>query len=372
MYMTAPGDMVRGQVTVEHAGWARGELREIAEPSPHRVDPVCPLYGSCGGCSLQHLSYEAQIDVKAGILREAFKRIGGIGDLPELTIARSPPYEYRNRVQLHCLPEVPALSRPAGAVLGFKGRKSGRIVPASDCPVADPGIRSALGGNAALERGIRLPPDRKRFTLYSRFDTFLQEGQVSRGTVRILDKELLLDAGVFFQSNGIMLEALIADLERISRGADLSLPMADIYAGVGTFTAFLGGGFPGVDLVEENRTALDIARKNAPGRGRRFFALRENQWVEQIRQPGGRGKGGIYGFAVADPPRQGLSKPLRRWLCEAGPPLFAYVSCDPATLARDSGELLRGSYGLSSLGFYDFYPQTAHIESLAVFERKGA
>ena len=180
MYMTAPGDMVRGQVTAEHAQWARGELRKITEPSPHRVDPVCPLYGSCGGCSLQHLSYEAQIDAKAGILREAFKRIGGIGDLPELTIVRSPSYEYRNRVQMHCLPERSVLPRSAGAVLGFKGRKSDGIVPVSDCPVADPGIRAALGGDTAPAKGIRLPPDRKRFTLYSRFDTFLQEGQVSR------------------------------------------------------------------------------------------------------------------------------------------------------------------------------------------------
>jgi 23S rRNA (uracil1939-C5)-methyltransferase len=178
-----------------------------------------------------------------------------------------------------------------------------------------------------------------------------------------------MDAGVFFQSNGILLETLIGDLMEIAGKADASLPAADIYCGVGTFAVFLADHFSRIDLVEENKTALDLARKNVSGEGHRFFALREDQWV---REEGCSGKKPVHrSFVVVDPPRQGLSRPMRQWLCERGPPLLAYVSCDPATLARDSGELRSGGYGLSSLCFYDFYPQTAHAEVLAIL-RRGA
>jgi 23S rRNA (uracil1939-C5)-methyltransferase len=179
-----------------------------------------------------------------------------------------------------------------------------------------------------------------------------------------------MDAGVFFQSNGTLLEALIGDLAEIAGAADASLPAADIYCGVGTFAVFLADRFSRIDLVEENKAALDLARENVRGGGHRFFALRDDRWV---RREGGPGKKPVSrGFAVVDPPRQGLSRIMRQWLCEQGPPLLAYVSCDPATLARDSGELRAGGYGLSSLCFYDFYPQTSHIEVLAILRRGAA
>jgi 23S rRNA (uracil1939-C5)-methyltransferase len=178
-----------------------------------------------------------------------------------------------------------------------------------------------------------------------------------------LGKDILIDAGVFFQSNGILLEALIRELRTLAAGADPSLPMADLYCGTGVFTAFLGDLFAGVDLVEINKTALDLARQNVPGPGRRFFALSDEAWAAA-------GEGGPYGFAVADPPRQGLSRGMRRYLIRRGPPLLAYISCDPAVLARDSRELREGGYALEKLLLYDFYPQTAHIEGLALFSRR--
>jgi 23S rRNA (uracil1939-C5)-methyltransferase len=146
--------------------------------------------------------------------------------------------------------------------------------------------------------------------------------------------------------------------------------MADIYCGVGTFAAFLQEIFPRIDLVEANKAALDLARENLRGPGVRYFAQSDDEWVragspEKVRQSGEEG----YGFAVVDPPRQGLSPALGQWLSREGPPLLAYVSCDAATLARDSAALIKGGYGLESVTLYDFYPQTAHIETLAVFSR---
>ncbi|MDR1986673.1 MAG: methyltransferase [Treponema sp.] len=349
---TVPGDLITGRITGEHKGWAQGELVEILEPSPQRRTPVCEVFGACGACSLQHLAYETQIAEKVRILQDSLVRIGGLALPPEPKGYPAPPLAYRNRVQFHCI-------RPfRRGSLGFKSRSSASVIPLKDCPVADPGIRQAL-----QKKEILPPPGQDRFTVYSRFKTFLSEGGLCRGRVSLLDRELLLDAGVFFQSNGIMLEILIQDLRRYAQEADASLPMADLYCGVGTFAAFLQDLFPRMDLVEQSGLALALARENVPGKGIRYAALSSDHWVKTL-SPKAR-----YGFMVVDPPRQGLSRGLRQWLVQGGPPLLAYISCDPATLARDSRVLLQGGYELREVTFYDFYPQTAHIESLGIFTR---
>jgi 23S rRNA (uracil1939-C5)-methyltransferase len=371
MDLAVPGDAVTGRIVQEKSGWARAELVAVESPSPRRVEPRCPLFGTCGGCSLQCLAYEAQVAEKARILHDSFARqgrwLGGLSLPGEPPLVPSPPWEYRNRVQLH--------DDGRGGKPGFKARRGSAVVPAPDCPIADPGIRAVLREGSALPPA--LPPDQPsalpggssgRFTLYARGDTLLSEGSVRgkalrRGVVLLRGRELRLDAGVFFQSNGFMLEALIGDLIGVARGADTSLPMADLYCGVGVFAAFLGPLFPRSDLVEENPAAIALARENTRGLQTELFAQTVDRWVA------GSGREGGYGFMVVDPPRQGLSPALRQALVRRGPPTLAYVSCDSATLARDSGELAAGGYRLTQLVGYDFYPQTAHIESMAVFTR---
>ena len=351
------------------------------------TEPPCPLYGLCGGCSLQHMSYDAQLDVKKSILIEALSRENSLDAAQEAvlkgcTVVPSSPWEYRNRVSFH------TIKANKGPKAGFMERKSGKIIPVSDCPVADPGIRALLQAG----RAITPPVDKDRFTVYSYKETLLVEGQNNRGKVRILDKELSMDEGCFFQSNAALLEKLLlrlrgiasdaADTYRAGAGSDADGPgMADLYAGVGTFSAFLAEYFTAADLLEQNKTALDIARYNL-GSGRqgadghqgtdgrfRFFAQTDNVWARNK----GRTKTapGSYTFAVADPPRQGLSRSMAQWLAESGPRVLSYVSCAPSSLARDCRILLgSGSYVLEEIILYDFYPQTAHIESLAVFKRR--
>jgi 23S rRNA (uracil1939-C5)-methyltransferase len=253
------------------------------------------------------------------------------------------------------------LHRAGAGALGFKAAMSGTVVPVRDCPVADPGIRALL---AAGE--LEAPAGKDRFTLYSRGKLLLQEGD--RGMVRIHDRELLMDAGLFFQGNAVMLETLIRDLLEIAEKADSSLPLADLYCGVGTFAAFLQDKFSPIDLLEENKAALALARENVRGNQHGYFAITDNEWVKLKKNQGNRG----YGLIVADPPRQGLSPAMRSYLALGPAETFAYVSCDPATLARDSRELLKGAWKLEKLGLYDFYPQTAHIESLALFRNSHA
>ncbi|GHV94071.1 putative RNA methyltransferase [Spirochaetia bacterium] len=391
---SAAGETVCCRIAEDHGSWARAELLEIVETSPDRVEPACAFYGVCGGCNLQHLSYETQVAAKIVILKDNFARIGGFNP-PEPEVIPSPPWEYRNRMQFHRIdPNRTARVRPAQhrlstsegtehyATFGLKARKSEDIVPVADCPIADPGIRSLLQQTASQqtalgEAAFPLPLEKDRFTVYARDGLLLSEGGKQRGRIRLLEKEIALDAGVFFQSNGLMLEKLIEDLREIAAGADRGRAFADLYCGVGTFAAFLGDLFPKTDLVEENKSALALARENIKGTETEFFALRDDDWAKlQERRRGvtggstaGSGKAAHYGFIVADPPRQGLSAPLARWLAAEGPPLLAYVSCDPATLARDSKILTLGGYELAALKLYDFYPQTAHIESLAVFNK---
>lgn len=355
-----PGETIICRITEEHRSWSQAELLDIEEASPDRVQPACGFYGTCGGCNMQHIGYPAQIAAKTAILKDTFARIGGINP-PEPLVFPSEPWEYRNRMQFHAVRH--RNNGKSNGFWGLKARKNTEIVPISDCPIADPAIRRLLGADSG-QTSTLAPPDKDRFTVYARGDLLLSEGGNRRGRTQILDRELALDAGVFFQGNGAMLERLVTGLCEIAANAnDHGLPMADLYCGVGTFAAFLGEMFPGTDLVEENKAALALAHENiAQRQAANFFAQRSEDWAT-----GGNFR--RYGMVVADPPRQGFSQSLALRLASEGPALLAYVSCDPATMARDSKILLAGGYQLKKLHFYDFYPQTAHIESLAVFEK---
>jgi 23S rRNA (uracil1939-C5)-methyltransferase len=364
---SAPGETVLCRITEEHHSWVQAELLEIIEPSPDRVQPACPLWGKCGGCNMQHLSYSAQLAAKTAILQEAFTRIGGFCP-PQPQVFPSPPWEYRNRMQFHAMRQ--RNKEKSDTVWGLKARKKDEIIPVSDCPIADPGIRTLLQGENSKMQAQLLPPEKDRFTVYARNGLLLSEGGTARGKTQVLDRELTLDAGVFFQSNGAMLEKLIVDLREIAAdqtAADHTLPMAALYCGVGTFAAFLGESFPHIDLVEENKTALALARENLMRhKSTAFYAQRSEHWA---KNGPANGPSRRYGFITADPPRQGFDPILARCLAADGPPLLAYISCEPSTLARDSAILLEGGYELRELRLYDFYPQTAHIESLATFIR---
>jgi len=349
----APQETVLCRITGEHRTWARAQLLEIIEPSQARVDKTCVFYGKCGGCNLQHIDYNAQLAAKASILTEHFTVIGGFSP-PKPEIVPSPPWEYRNRMQFHCLRQK---AKGDGSSFGLKGRGSGEIIAVPDCPVASAGIRELLRGGGK----IPMPPEKDRFTVFSAGELFLSEGGLERGKIKLLEKEITVDAGVFFQSNIVMLEKLIAELRSYCK-EEPDAPMADLYCGAGTFALFLGDTYAKTILAEENKKAVAIARENLKGRNAEFFALRDTEWERTILR-----RKADFSFAVADPPRAGLALKLASALAHSGPPVLAYVSCDSASLARDSKILAGGGYRLEKLTLFDFYPQTSHIETLAVF-----
>jgi len=360
----APEETVCCRVVQEHNTWAKAELLEVVEPSPVRVNPVCTFYAQCGGCNLQHIDYDAQLTAKAAILKESFLKIGGLQP-PESVIIPSSPWEYRNRMQFHCLRQ-----KAKGTDVrqyGLMGRHSGEIIDIQDCPVAAMGIRELLKspkGNGKEGNELTLPVEKDRFTVFSKDGVLLSEGGRRKGKITLLDKEILIDAGLFFQSNCFMLEKLIAELRIIAEEADTNMPMADLYCGVGTFAYFLKDMFAKITLAEENKTAVSLARENLRGTDAEFFAVRDTDWPRTLLR-----RKDAFGFAVVDPPRAGLAPKLAAVLAREGPPVLAYISCDAASLARDCKILTSGGYALEKLSFLDFYPQTAHIESLAVFRR---
>jgi 23S rRNA (uracil1939-C5)-methyltransferase len=354
--LTAPGDRVVARVREEKPSWIAADLVEIERPSNERVAPPCPYFGSCGGCLLQHLDYPAQLREKKRALADSFSRIGRFASIPEIDTIDSPPYEYRNRMQFH---RVARKARnPGASPVGLKGRNGEDVVPIRDCPVADPAIREALAAGT-----LAAPAWTDRFNVYARGATFLAEGSgAERGETEIFGRSLKLDVKGFFQSNGAVLDPLVRRIVELADESGGSGRAIDLYCGIGTFGAFLAERFSRLDLVERDKTALALARENVKGGGVRHFALSDDDWARRTES-----REGPYDFAVVDPPRVGLSATLRSWLVERPARTLVYVSCDAATLARDAKELAAGGYGLRSLAFLDFYPQTAHLESLAVF-----
>ncbi|AEJ19415.1 class I SAM-dependent RNA methyltransferase [Gracilinema caldarium] len=354
---TAPGDLVSAVITEETPSWGRATLQKIHEASPHRTQSPCPYYQHCGGCNLQHLTYTMQLQIKQQLLQDHFTRIGGINRLPHINIVASEPYGYRNRMQFHRVPKP----KTGQSRVGLKERSSDQVLPIETCPIANAGIQRALQAKELVP-----PPALDRFTVYSRFDMFLQEGKQQRGTVPLLGAPIHMDAGVFFQSNAQVLEKLLETVRSVAAQADHSLPAGDLYCGVGTFAYFIQDIFSALDLMEENPKALALAKENITHSQARYFAVSDEQWAKQALT---KHQAHRYGFMVLDPPREGLSPSLRNYLSTEGPPLIAYVSCDPATQARDCKSLVQAGYTLERLEFYDFYPQTSHIESLAVLRR---
>ncbi|MFA6508141.1 MAG: class I SAM-dependent RNA methyltransferase [Treponemataceae bacterium] len=350
----APEERVQAYVEEEKKLFARASLAKVLVPSSSRIEPVCPVFGECGGCSLQHIDYSMQIQQKKSLLKDAFSRIGGFTEIPAIRTFPSAPYEYRNRMQFHRVKK--------NSAVGLKKRAGNEVMTISDCPIADPGIRQALRAGSLVS-----PPWTDRFQVFSSGALFLSEGGVEKGETNIAGKKLKLDVGGFFQSNVHMLETLLAEVTETAKSvadSGRNSRVLDLYCGVGTFGAFLTDYFENIDLVELDKKAAALARENVKSKGARLFAVSDDDWAKRIESRQS------YDFAVVDPPRVGLSSSLRKWLIESKPETLVYVSCDPATLARDAKELSAAAFELRSLSLYDFYPQTPHIESLAVFGRR--
>ncbi|MCL1818609.1 MAG: TRAM domain-containing protein [Spirochaetaceae bacterium] len=343
---TLPGEEVRARITREKKDYAEAEPVEILSPSPFRVSPVCPLFGVCGGCDFQHTDYHNQTEIKKTIVRETLRRIARF-ELQDVPCEESAPFAYRSRVQLHRI----APARENSPLWGFRKAASSELVPVERCPVAAGEINDFLAS-------------REDCSSREKIHVFGWNGRAAFGAneeirIELCGKPLSFSPECFFQSNIPLLEKLIRHACEGLRG-DYAL---DLYAGAGTFGLFLAEGFRRVVSVEGNPSSAAWAQRNLAGA--RVFPGAVEDWLRT------READAAPDLIVLDPPRTGLSAAARAFLKKAGSPLLLYISCDVASLARDLAFLLENGYNMTEYRLFDFYPQTAHVESLCRLTRNS-
>lgn len=396
----APGDVALVRITGGKPGWATGELVDLVSPSPLRMAPECPLYSRCGGCSWQHLSAEAELAGKAESLKGFFRSRLGLGEEIFGDPVPSPSsYGYRNRITLTVAP-----SRGGGS-LCMAGLRSHKLVEVGNCPVATRAINEALAALVRL-RGFLPAPAR---LLLQEDDTGAVAAVVE--TERKLDRakaeklsalgreaglagvwhsdgktdpsplpgftpsdmtfrvgcgdrefRLITPVGGFVQANRAVSDSLVAlALERADRFAGKNV--ADFYCGSGNFTLPLAAVAGAVTGVEGDRRAAAAAAKNAEAAGLSNVRIISSPVENAIK-----GEAAKADFWLLDPPRAGA--PELSALSMSGPPAIFYVSCDPATMARDLAIMQKNGYAVEKVRAADMFPRTAHLEVTAFLSRR--
>ena len=380
-----PGERVRVEVVEDRPHWSRARLVEVLEPSPHRIEPPCPHFGICGGCQWQHIKYEAQVVLKREILRDQLHRLGHFANPPVADVIPSPdPWAYRNHLQLSVTPD---------GQLGFLDVSATRVTPIAVCLLPHPLVWEMVemmeageedGERVFLQRlslraGIRtgermmvfqteedLPPQIEVNVPISCV-LLMEDGTpvnlIGRNwlTEKLAGRHFRISAGSFFQVNTPQAEKLI---EAVSRFLDPQgdETLLDLYCGVGTFALSLASRVGRVIGIESYGPAVADARANTrQGEPVEFIEGQVEEILDQLDLP--------VDVVLVDPPRTGCSSAALQKLTQLSPPRLIYVSCDPATLARDARRLAEAGYCLDRVRPVDMFPQTYHIESVSLFLR---
>ncbi len=377
-----PGERVRIRLTEEKRGFARGELVEVLETSPHRIIPRCKHFGVCGGCHHQNLPYEEQLKAKKEILRDQLTRIGRIENPPvQDTVASPNPWNYRNHVQFHITKE---------GKLGYVGAGTSfakGILPITECHLPEEAINSLWPqlefepdpniGRVSLRAGrdddLMLvlesdSPESPELEIEAEISVahvFEENAVVIAGNdhivIPVLGRDFRVSAASFFQVNTPMAEKIV---QHLLTCLPLSLPgtLLDVYCGVGLFSAFLAPKCERVIGIESSPSACEDFAINLD----EFDNVELYEGLAEEVIPHLEAKPEIV---LVDPPRAGLEKRVVDGILELRPRVIAYVSCDPSTLARDSKRFIEGGYKLKQVTPFDLFPQTYHIESISIFEQ---
>ena len=378
-----PGETLDIEIISSKRDYDEAKIVSILSPSPHRRPASCPYYGLCGGCNMMHIDNAYQRELRKSVLADCFSHAGI--DVPEIDVIAGKSSGYRARFLLHdgglvardaksivpvthCtvatdevnawLSETAFENRPRGLLRIFGDEKvvrsgeNGKKVVSTKCDKSEQ-AEAVKTAQSAREKKIKTPPNRFSGTLASP-DTAVK--------IALCGKEIGFDVRGFFQSNIDVLERAI---EKVCDGLSGKNAL-DLYAGCGTFSVFLADTFEHVTLVEHNRDALVFAEQNMAGKRHASFGVSGKAWVRDFAKTAP-----LFDAAVIDPPRSGMEKEVCERLCKSGIGHIRSLSCDPVTHARDAAKLIRSGYSLASLSLLDFYPNTCHIESLAIFEKRS-
>jgi 23S rRNA (uracil1939-C5)-methyltransferase len=395
-----PGEEVRAILRRSKRDFFEGEAIEVLRAAPERVTPPCPYFGPCGGCQWQQIDYAAQLQFKRDVVGEQLRRIGHL-DLAVAEVHSASPWAYRHsaaialghaagfrsrhtrwEIEIHeCLISHPAITRllddlngliAREGIVNFKGKLwlEVKVVHPTgrEDEAAIQAILKGIAGiepegkpdvQAALERIAALPSVWSLAFRRAKGGTETVKGPLN-APVLVAGRTYQLPAGSFFQTNLGLLPEL---LDRITT---LAAPfaggtIADLYCGVGLFGLWLAQESPATAVVGIEVDPLAIAAAEATAQD---WGLANCRFVAR---PAEKALGELpeVDLVIVDPPRSGLDEKLLRALIERGPRGFIYISCEPATLARDLAILAEGGYTVHSVEVFDFFPQTYHVESLA-------
>jgi len=355
--LSAPGDRLRIRLVRRAAQYGRGQILEILEPGAGRRSPPCRHFSVCGGCDLQHLEDDLQSRLKAQAARETLRRLGGFANLPPSRLVQGRAWGYRTRAQFR------TAVRDGELEVGYFARGSHDLVAVKECPILAPELQQQLqtltfDDVASAPRRIDLAVGDDGATTCAP----LIEGQ-PRGSVRrvVAGISYTYDAGAFFQVHADLLEDLVASVV----GPWSGKRAFDLYAGVGLFSLQLAKRYERVTAVESERVAARWARLNARDNGLRNVEVHQYSLetsIQALPEDADR--------VVVNPPRAGLSRRVRNMIKLRAPKRLTYLSCHPASLARDL-QSLDERYEIESLSFFDLFPQTGHIETLVQLVLEG-
>ena len=336
---TLPGETAEIRITEVRKNYARARLLRLLEPSPDRVTPPCPYFGACGGCQYQHLQYDRQLALKRQQVVELLRRVGGFPDPPvQAPIPCPTPYGYRNRIMVRTQWHGPEQR----LVLGYLRHDNRLVVDVENCAIAEPAlnrqlleVRKSPPPKGGLKVTLRIPPD---------------AWQVPHDS--------------FFQNNFHLLPELTRTVGR--RLTDSGVRhLIDAYCGVGFFAISCAPQLDSFIGIELDKPAILAARANAASRN-----LQHGEFlcgaVEELLPAAVQRLDPAKTAVILDPPRRGCHRTGLDTLLAAAPAQIIYVSCHPATLARDLNILCRtGVYRLVDLTPLDMFPQTQHVECVA-------
>jgi 23S rRNA (uracil1939-C5)-methyltransferase len=343
---TLPGEVAQVEVVERKRSFLRARLLRVLTPSPARMTPPCKYFGRCGGCEWQHMAYAGQVAAKTAAVQTQIARVGGLDATVVRPCIPSPAaYGYRNSARLARRPD----GRPA-----YRAAASNDLIAVDDCPILEPALNAQLAQAAAQglptagEWAVRVP-----------------------SPIRVGDFAYEAGPDAFFQVNTAIAARLVEEVLAAFDPAPTDAAL-DLYCGVGLFTLPLALRCAQVTGVEMNAAAARDARRNLAANRYRLvnktLRILSASVHAALAQPAIRDA--RWDGVVVDPPRAGLDIKTRTQLLKLGAPKLVYVSCDPATLARDLQALTAAGYTLDFVQPLDMFPQTHHVESVALLRRR--
>ncbi|MFO7585555.1 MAG: class I SAM-dependent RNA methyltransferase [Anaerolineales bacterium] len=380
-----PGEIVRARIIEERKNFARAELLEVIKPVPERIVPKCPHFTACGGCHYQHLAYPDQLRIKTEVLRDQLTRIGKIQNPPVREIVPSPnEWNYRNHIQFHLDENAKLGFIVAPTASARHDAATLSVLPITECHLPESGL-NALWPTLDFEPDTPLnrislragedvmlilesdSPETPELELESDVSVvhLLEDDPVILAgddyiVIEVLGRPFKVSAASFFQVNMPMAAKMVEHLLE-ALPVSPTTTLLDVYCGVGLFSAFFAPHVGKVIGIEAATSSCEDFAVN----------LDEFDNVDLYEAPAEEVLPHLKKFAdivILDPPRAGLDRAVIDALIAKKPETIAYVSCDPATLARDAARLITGGYKLKQVTPFDLFPQTYHIESISIFE----